>query len=224
MYPNLTLTSSIQNTSMAKQPANILDKLATYEAAGISTKPLYDEWSQSYEADLVGGLGYTGHLIAAGAMTEIAPDKSASIIDIGCGTGLVGQELKSCGYAHIDGIDISEEMLNIARPKAIYGQLLLGDLMARTTIETGAYQGAVCAGSFAPGHLGPECYPEIIRLVRSGSPIVIFMNGAHFIEDGYEAHINTLVDASVWQVITIKSFNYMSVLERPGRLIVARKC
>ena len=163
-------------------------------------------------------------MIAANALAQITPDKTASILDIGCGTGLVGQELISRGYARIDGIDISDEMLNIARPKAIYGQLLIGDLMTRTTIETGAYQAAVCAGSFAPGHLGPECFSEIIRFVQPGSPIVIFMNGAHFVEDGYEAHINRLEQASVWKIIEIKAFNYMSALERPGRLIAARKC
>lgn len=209
---------------MTNKPATIFNKLATYETAGISTKPLYDEWAQSYEADLVGGLGYTGHLIAANALAQVAPDMNTPIIDIGCGTGLVGQELKNRGYTHIDGIDISDEMLNIAREKANYGKLLLGDLMKKSVIETGAYLAAVCAGSFAPGHLGPECYPEIIRLVRPGSPIVIFMNGAHFVEDGYEAHIKRLEQASVWQIIEIKAFNYMSALERPGRLIVARKC
>ena len=209
---------------MRKDPPAVLDKLAAYEAAKLSTQPLYDEWSQSYEQDLVDNLGYTGHLIAAKAFAEFAPDKAAAVIDIGCGTGLVGQALKTFGYRHIDGIDFSAAMLNVARPKAIYGQLVLGDLMKKTVIETGAYQAAVCAGSFAPGHLGPECYPEIIRLVQPGSPIVIFMNGAHFVEDGYQSHIDRLEQSGVWKIREIKAVNYMSALERPGRLIVARKC
>ena len=209
---------------MTNKPPTVLDKLAAYEAAKLSTQPLYDEWSQSYEQDLVGNLGYTGHLIAANALAEFAPDKAASIIDLGCGTGLVGQELKARGYSHIDGIDFSEEMLKVARPKAIYEKLVSGDLMKKTAIETNTYQAAVCAGSFAPGHLGPECYPEIIRLVRPSSLIVIFMNGAHFVEDDYQSHIDQLEQSGVWKIIEIKAFNYMSAVERPGRLIVARKC
>lgn len=209
---------------MSNKQIAVLDKLAEYEAAKLSTQPLYDEWSLTYEQDLVGNLGYTGHLIAANALAGVAPNKAASIIDIGCGTGLVGQELKALGYFRIDGIDISEDMLNVARPKAIYNKLVSGDLMKTTVIEAGAYQAAVCAGSFAPGHLGPECYPEIIRMVQPGSPIVIFMNGAHFVEDGYQAHIDRLAQSGVWTVIEIKAFNYMNALERPGRLIVARKC
>lgn len=209
---------------MPKNPPPVLTQLAAFEAAKRSTQPLYDEWSQTYEADLVDQLGYTGHLIAAKALASVLQDKAASIIDIGCGTGLVGKTLQTQGYKHIDGIDFSQEMLNVARPKAIYKQLVWGDLMKSTVIGTGAYQAAVCAGSFAPGHLGPECYPEIIRMVQPGSPIVIFMNGAHFVEDGYQAHIDRLVQTSVWNIIEIQAFNYMSALDRPGRLIVARKC
>jgi SAM-dependent methyltransferase len=136
----------------------------------------------------------------------------------------VGQELKARGYSQIDGIDFSEEMLKVARSKAIYEKLVSGDLMKKTAIETDTYQAAVCAGSFAPGHLGPECYPEIIRLVRPSSLIVIFMNGAHFVEDDYQLHIDQLEQSGVWKIIKIKACNYMTALERPGRLIVARKC
>jgi len=209
---------------MSNEPSSVLGKLAQYEAAKISTLPLYDEWSQTYEQDLVVNLGYTGHLIAANALAAHVPGKAASIIDIGCGTGLVGQTLKTLGYTHIDGIDFSEEMLNIARRKAIYRTLVSGDLMKKTVIKTNAYQAAVCAGSFAPGHLGPECYPEIIRLVAPGSPIVIFMNGAHFMEDDYQSHIDQLEKSRVWEIVEIKAFNYMRAVERPGRLIIARKC
>jgi predicted TPR repeat methyltransferase len=54
--------------------------------------------------------------IAAKAFAEFAPDKAAAVIDIGGGTGLVGQAF---GYRHIDGIEFSAAMLNVARPKAI---------------------------------------------------------------------------------------------------------
>jgi len=100
---------------MSKQPPTALERLAAYEAAKLSTRPLNDEWSQSHQQDLVGNLGYTGHLIAANALAEFAPVKAAAIADIGCGTGLVGKALKTLGYSHIDGIDFSEKMLRGAR-------------------------------------------------------------------------------------------------------------
>ena len=60
---------------MNNKPPTVLEKLAAYEAAKLSTQPLYDEWSQSYEQDLVGNLGYTGHLIASNALAEFAPTR-----------------------------------------------------------------------------------------------------------------------------------------------------
>jgi SAM-dependent methyltransferase len=206
------------------KPDGMLEKLAAYEAEGIPTKPLYDEWSQSYEADLLGKFGYCGHIIAADALKPLVHDKAAPIIDVGCGTGLVGQELKNSAYANVDGLDISTAMLAEASAKNIYVRLIEGDMQTRTSIPDAAYHAAICAGSFAPGHLGPESFPEFIRIVRPGSPIVIFMNGAHYVEDGYEAHMGKLEAQGAWIINDIKAFNYMSALDRPGRLILARRC
>lgn len=213
----------MDNGKPSGKPNGMLEKLAGYEAEGLSTKPLYDEWSQTYEADLLDKFGYSGHIIAAEALVPLVGDKAAAIIDIGCGTGLVGQELKQAGYTNIDGLDISASMLAEAKAKNLYSRLIEGDMQQRTSIKDAIYDALICAGSFAPGHLGPECFPEFIRIVRSGGPIVIFMNGAHYVEDGYEAHLRRLEAADAWSIIAIKGYNYMSALERPGQLIVARK-
>lgn len=205
------------------KPDSILSKLGQYEAENRATKPLYDEWAQTYEHDLLVNLGYTAHKIAAAALADILINRTAGIIDIGCGTGLVGQELAHVGFTTIDGIDISTDMLSHAKDKSVYRNLLTGDMNGRTTIGDATYDAAICAGSFAPGHLGPESHAEFIRIVKPGSPIVIFMNGVHFHNDGYEAHIKALEDLGLWQVISITGHNYMTKLDRPGTLIITRK-
>ncbi len=206
-----------------KEPSGMLAKLANFEAAGKQTQPLYDEWSGSYEADLLGGVGYTAHIIATEAFAANCRAKPAAIIDVGCGTGLVGEELVRRGFAGIDGLDISQGMLERARAKGLYGRLIAGDLTRRTPIADATYDAAICVGSFGPGHLGPHCFPEIVRLVKPGSLVVIFMNGVHFVEDDYAGHIRRLEEAGVWAVDSIKSFNYMEALDRPGRLIIAHR-
>ena len=46
-----------------------------------------------------------------------------SVLDLGCGTGLVGLEInKNCNY--IEGIDLSTNMINKARQKNIYDKLV----------------------------------------------------------------------------------------------------
>ena len=96
--------------------------------AGDDAHEVYEAWAPSYEADLVGGYGYTAHRIAAAAMAAARPDRAASILDIGCGTGLVAVELAARGFTTIDGLDASPRMLERARAKGVYRNLIEGDL------------------------------------------------------------------------------------------------
>lgn len=208
---------------MAGKPSGMLSKLADF-GHGDTTSAHYDAWAEQYDADLLGEFGYSGHVIAAEAMAEACQDRRAALIDIGCGTGLVGVELAKHGFQTIDGIDIAPEMLAKSRERGIYRGLFQGDLNATTSIADAAYDAAVCAGSFAPGHLAPLALREIIRMVRPGGVIVVFMNGAPFVADDYAGFITRLADEGLWRVGRIEAMNYMSALDRPGRLIVAERC
>jgi predicted TPR repeat methyltransferase len=205
------------------EPGGRLDRLAEYETTGESTAPFYDDWSATYEHDLLTVYGYNAHLIAAAAFGEACPDRSTRVVDFGCGTGLVGVELSRLGFSTIDGVDVSEPMRELARSKAVYQQLHHGDLTARTSIADDHYGAAICVGSFAPGHLGPPSLAEIARCVAPGGVIVVFMNADYFIADGYQAHLDALAERGVWQIREVSTHNYMSALDRPGRLIIAQR-
>ena len=56
------------------------------------------------------------------------PSKAlGSVLDLGCGTGLAGLELKQF-CENLDGIDLSEAMLKQARAKDVYDKLIHGDI------------------------------------------------------------------------------------------------
>ncbi len=190
---------------------------------GDSTEAHYDVWAENYDRDLVTKYGYSAHLIGAEAFAAANADRGLCVIDIGCGTGLVGVELRRHGFVRIDGLDISRDMLAKARAKQVYRQLITGDVMSGTTLEDGAYEAAICVGSFAPGHLGPAALREITRVVRSGGSIVIFMNAAPYAAEGYENHVRELESKGIWVVESIEKRNYMSSVDRPGILIRAHR-
>ncbi len=50
-------------------------------------------------------LGLHGHVLAKARLA--APERSASIVDIGCGTGALLAQLRSHGYTDLSGVDIS---------------------------------------------------------------------------------------------------------------------
>jgi len=49
----------------------------------------------------------------------MSPDK-VQVLDLGCGTGLVGQALWDRGFRKIWGVDISPEMIELASFKDVY--------------------------------------------------------------------------------------------------------
>ena len=77
---------------------------------------LYAEWAETYDNDFAENLGYALPIRVADAFVEKLNGKqNGRILDIGAGTGLVGQRLKYFNFSNIDGLDISSEMLEVAK-------------------------------------------------------------------------------------------------------------
>jgi SAM-dependent methyltransferase len=199
-----------------------VDDLKTTE----DTRELYDQWAAGYDADLLDGCGYRSPEIVATAFAERVSDRACRIIDLGCGTGLVGVALAARGFTHMDGLDISTGMLEEARGKGVYENLFQGDLTASdgvTGIADGTYDAMLCANSFASGHVGPEHLDGLIRTVKPDGPMVLYINAVPFVEDGYPKAFKRLEDAGAWTVETLEASNYMDEIQRPGWLVVARR-
>ena len=191
--------------------------------AGDDAHEVYEAWAPTYEADLVGGYGYTAHRIAAAAMAAACPDRAAEVLDIGCGTGLVAVELAATGFSTIDGFDASPQMLAEARAKGVYRDLLEGDVRDPAAIEPARYAAVIAVGVFGAGHLGPEDLDRFARPVRDGGPIVLYASALRWVEDDYPSHLRRLEEAGVWTVERTEETNYMDRIERPGWLVVARR-
>lgn len=200
-------------------------KLAQVTGKNVAIDPAehYDAWAETYERDLLEEYGYCAHDIAVVALAEAMPDKDAAIIDVGCGTGLVGAVLHGRGYTAIDGVDIAPKMLALAGKSGAYRRLILQNAEAPSSVPQAAYDAVICVGSFGAGHLGPGAIGGLVKLALPGAPVVIFMNAEPYVDEGYEAHLRSLETAGAWQIERIEDHNYMDALDRPGKLIVARR-
>ena len=69
-------------------------------------------------------MSYIGPVVAADQLMKYLQDfgynNDVRILDLGCGTGLVGEHLYKHGYKNIDGLDCCQELLNIAERKSVY--------------------------------------------------------------------------------------------------------
>ena len=184
---------------------------------------VYEAWVPSYEQDLVDGYGYTAHRIAAEAMAAACPDHTTAVLDIGCGTGLVASELAARGFTAIDGLDPSPRMLDEARSKGVYRNLIEGDVRETGAIEPGRYGAVIAVGVFGGGHVGPEDLACFARPACTGGAIVLYANSIPWVEDDYPSHLRRLEENGVWRVERMQESNYMDRIERPGWLVVARR-
>ncbi len=208
-------------TGNKTQPQGRLAQV-TGKAVTIDPAAHYDAWAATYETDLLDTYGYCAHRIAAQAFAHLV-SREADVIDVGCGTGLVGAELQALGFAAIDGVDISARMLAQAEARGLYRRLILQDAEQPSQVPDGAYGGVISVGSFGVGHLGPGALPNLLAMAAPGAPLAVFMNAEPFEDEGYAAHLDRLSEARAWTLLGVEDHNYMDALERPGKLILARR-
>jgi predicted TPR repeat methyltransferase len=99
------------------------DEPAPLRMPDASIQHLYKRFSKFYESNVVDELGYVAPQKITEAVGHILPEnKKAKTLDLGCGTGLSGKELKQY-TSSLTGIDLSPEMLEQARSRKIYDTL-----------------------------------------------------------------------------------------------------
>jgi len=126
----------------------------------------------------------------------------SKVLDAGCGTGLAGAELASRGFMLIDGIDVSPDMLKVARGKNVYRRLAEADMTAPLTLQDDAYDAAVCVGVFTNGHVGPDAIDELARVVRPGGTIVATVHENVWSRDGYPDHLDAMQKSGSVEVLS----------------------
>jgi SAM-dependent methyltransferase len=122
------------------------------------------------------------------------------VLDLACGTGRIGAWLRGRGSAAIDGIDITPEMLAVARGKGAYRELHLADV-SRTGLAAETYD--LCLQSLADEHL-PDLRPlyrEVARVTSSGGTFVIVGFHPQFLMAGMPTHF----DRAPGEPVTIRS-------------------
>ncbi len=85
-------------------------------------------------------------LVADTALKLLAGKSDASVLDAGCGTGLVGALLRS-HVGRLDGVDLSPAMVLAAEQKGIYDSLAEGDLIAFLNEHPQSYDAVVSAAT-----------------------------------------------------------------------------
>jgi len=167
----------LENAYELKSPA---DNVAYYRA-----------FAGTYDTDFADAMGWSYPRTIAAIYRGAATEGDRPVADIGCGTGYVAQEL-GLPVDSIDGMDISSEMLAIARTKGLYRQLYEIDLTGALDPIRNRYGAVLSAGTFTHGHLGPEVLESLLGITRPGALFVIGVNKVHYSVRGFETVLHRL--------------------------------
>ena len=170
----------------------------------------YDDWSEKnkYDKDML-DWNYTGPKETVAVLKKYVLNKDIKILDAGCGTGLVGAELKKCGFSNIDGVDLSQKLLNLV-PKEYYNKLEQVDLNKPLKTENNIYDVIMCVGTFTFGHVKPPALDEFIRIIKNKGLVCFTINEGIYKEYGFDKKIKELTDKKAWSVKEFFKSDYIA--------------
>ena len=170
----------------------------------------YDEWGQDnkYDQDMV-DWNYTGPKETAEVFNKHQKEKDIDIYDAGCGTGLVGVELKKYGFANFFGADLSQKLLDLV-PNNLYKKLDKVDLNKPINEKDDQYDALMCVGTFTFGHVKPPALDEFIRITKNKGLICFTINEGIYEEYGFDKKIKQLKKENKWKEIEFFKSDYIA--------------
>lgn len=129
----------------------------------------FDEYAEHFDQHLTGTLQYRVPTLISNALSAYAPapDGSWRVLDLGCGTGLVGEAI-SPWAAQMVGVDLSANMLAKAQERRLYQDLICADLLSMMrTAATASFDLIVAGDVFVYIGQLDELLAEAKRLLRA---------------------------------------------------------
>jgi len=168
----------------------------------------YDEWGYKYDKDME-DWNYTGPKETSKLFNKYSSDKDIKIYDAGCGTGLVGVELKKYGFSNFFGADLSQKLLDLV-PKGLYTTLDKVDLNKPVNEKDSSFDAVMCVGTFTFGHVKPHALDEFIRIIKNKGLICFTINEGIHEEYGFDKKIKQLNDDNLWKEIDFFKSDYIA--------------
>ena len=188
------LTSDPDNPTYAYYHARANGQTPAHQPAELS-RQIFDSAAHVFDQQLVQGLRYQLPQQIAQRILALYPDKKLDLLDLACGTGLLGAHLGKL-QGRLAGIDISPNMLEQARRRNLYDRLTVADLHDTLREASAAPYDVITALEVCLyiGDLG-ETIPAAWRALRPGGRFIFSCESGP--EDGPDLHLNPATERYV---------------------------
>lgn len=162
----------------------------------------YDGWAENYD-DTLTAWDYRAAEDAAAALSAKL-QTGAAVLDVGCGTGLLGKALSTRLNCRLDGLDISEKSIDIARELGCYRHLQRQDLQV-TPLPVGdrVYDAAACVGVMTYIDDAQALLTDLCRAVKSGGLIFFTHRDDLWREEDFDRLMGQLEKRRFWASLQI---------------------
>jgi len=105
---------------------------------------------------------------------QLGLPKTVEVLDVACGTGVVGAEVREAGYTLVDGLDPSRAYLDGAMDRGVFRKVYCNyiDQDTPTSVPDDSYDVLLCCAGFFQGLISPLAFPELLRMARPGGLIL----------------------------------------------------
>jgi predicted TPR repeat methyltransferase len=152
-----------------------LARLGERQASGAMPRAylrtLFDQYAARFDGELRDALHYRGPELLRRAIDKVfgADRRFARALDLGCGTGLMGEVMRGRTEEFV-GVDLSSAMLAAAEQRRIYDRLVVDDLVSFLATEERQFDLIVAADVFVYlDDLAPVLHLAALRLAASGA-------------------------------------------------------
>lgn len=167
----------------------------TTDARAVET--YYDDWADGYD-DTLQSWQYRA---PDDAVSLLGPylDAGTQVLDVGCGTGLLGSALRARANVTLHGLDISSASLEQATARGIYDQLLQHDLQEiPLPAADDAYDVAASVGVLTYIADAETLLSDLCRAVRSGGVIAFTQRTDLWDDRDFEGMIAGMEADGLW--------------------------
>nr|XP_054756893.1 demethylmenaquinone methyltransferase-like isoform X1 [Lytechinus pictus] len=162
---------------------------------GEDTERAYDAWAQYFDEDMI-TLGYGGYDVMGKNVIKFVTNKNAKILDVGCGTGLFGEKLRSLGYMNIFGVDASDSFLEKSREKGVYLELeehRFGNGL-KLPYSDNSFDVIMAVSILGPNTINPTALYELDGLLSPGGYLMIFIRRSRLDMERENFNVKAVLD------------------------------